>query len=185
MIAKHALPGLATQEGGEGLAPARASGSRGFQKSLVDSASETQSGVVERRRVQSREKSRWYRARHKERIRERVNEQQRQRRARNREHHRAWDREYYRERRSWRRIEQIYGLTRDDFSRMLQVQRGRCLICEEPLRSGKHTHVDHDHTTQQVRGLLCGGCNRSFGTLKEDPTIIQRMLEYAEFWKGW
>lgn len=39
-------------------------------------------------------------------------------------------------------------------------------------------HVDHDHVTGKVRGLLCASCNMSLGQLKED---VERILGLAEY----
>ena len=50
-----------------------------------------------------------------------------------------------------------------------------CEVC------GGHTTkmaVDHCHTRNKVRGLLCGNCNTALGLLKEDPARITRLLEY-------
>ncbi len=40
--------------------------------------------------------------------------------------------------------------------------------------------VDHDHTTGEVRGLLCHNCNRAIGLLREDPERLRRAIEYLE-----
>lgn len=39
-------------------------------------------------------------------------------------------------------------------------------------------HVDHDHVTDQIRGILCGACNRSLGLVKDSVEILQRMINY-------
>lgn len=61
------------------------------------------------------------------------------------------------------RLQKAYGITVDDFDRMLAEQGGRCAICrrtkEEAGGRGEHLHVDHDHETGRVRGLLCHACN--------------------------
>lgn len=51
-----------------------------------------------------------------------------------------------------------FNLTPVMYSRLLEAQGGICAICgkEEVTR---RLHVDHDHDTGLVRGLLCGGCN--------------------------
>jgi hypothetical protein len=41
-------------------------------------------------------------------------------------------------------------------------------------------HIDHDHETGKVRGMLCFPCNAALGQLQDDPTIIRRAAEYVE-----
>ena len=38
--------------------------------------------------------------------------------------------------------------------------------------------VDHDHKTGEVRGLLCGPCNRALGFLKEDISNFNNAIQY-------
>lgn len=45
-----------------------------------------------------------------------------------------------------------YGITVQDYDLMLELQKGRCAICGEECSL---LHVDHDHVTGKVRGLLC------------------------------
>ena len=44
--------------------------------------------------------------------------------------------------------------------------------------SFERLHIDHCHSTDKVRGCLCGGCNTALGLLKDDPKIIQGLLDY-------
>lgn len=57
---------------------------------------------------------------------------------------------------------------------MLAAQQGRCAICGREPRSGKHLHVDHDHDTGRVRGLLCFSCNAAIGQLHHDVDRVMR-----------
>ena len=43
---------------------------------------------------------------------------------------------------------------------------------------GEDLHVDHDHRTNSVRGLLCGSCNRGIGLLQENPKHLYRAAQY-------
>lgn len=74
-----------------------------------------------------------------------------------------------------------YGITLEDFDRMATVQDGRCAICGR-VPQGKHNqgrlHVDHDHRTGRVRGLLCSHCNRGLGFLGDSPETLCRAAAY-------
>jgi len=41
-------------------------------------------------------------------------------------------------------------------------------------------YVDHCHKTGQVRGVLCSGCNKALGYIKDDPTTAYRMSVYLK-----
>ena len=55
------------------------------------------------------------------------------------------------------------GVTSADYDRMLAAQGGVCAICGSPPKT-RRLHVDHDHATGKVRGLLCHRCNRALPT---------------------
>ena len=65
-------------------------------------------------------------------------------------------------------LKKNYGITPEDFDRMMEEQDGKCALCGVEPQS-KALHVDHCHTTGKVRGLLCGGCNRVLGFLEARP----------------
>jgi hypothetical protein len=61
-----------------------------------------------------------------------------------------------------------YGLTLEAFRALLAKQEGKCAICRVLLWLGKGkgcAHVDHDHMTKKVRGILCSDCNCGIGYL--------------------
>lgn len=55
------------------------------------------------------------------------------------------------------------GVSDEDYARMLAGQGGGCAICGAPPKT-RRLHVDHDHKTGAVRGLLCFRCNRALPT---------------------
>ena len=57
---------------------------------------------------------------------------------------------------------------------MLERQAGLCPICRRGL--GDKPHVDHDHETGEVRGLLCFTCNVGLGNFSDDVERLQRAL---------
>jgi len=90
------------------------------------------------------------------------------------------DPEYVAAQAAYQRIRK-YGLTPDDFDRMLKEQDGKCVICKTftsgPLAIST-LQVDHDHNTKKVRGLLCMLCNTIIGKAKEDPEILLSAVMY-------
>lgn len=72
-----------------------------------------------------------------------------------------------------------YGLTIQDYETLLIKQNYACALCYR--KQGKrHLHVDHNHETNKVRGLLCHQCNWYLGTIDNDPTIIDRIKSYRD-----
>lgn len=52
-----------------------------------------------------------------------------------------------------------------------------CFICGSPPDT-RRLHVDHCHKTERVRGLLCLNCNTGLGKFKDDPTLLQKAIDY-------
>jgi hypothetical protein len=72
-----------------------------------------------------------------------------------------------------------YGITRDQFEKMLLIQRGKCGICEKFFYGTRRMFVDHDHKSGRVRGILCYPCNhRLLGRGLEDPDVHERAAQY-------
>lgn len=75
-----------------------------------------------------------------------------------------------------------FGLTPEEYRRILAAQGGVCAICKGPPRGKGRYHVDHDHLTNRVRGLLCGPCNQGIGLLGESPETIEAAANYLRRW---
>jgi hypothetical protein len=71
-----------------------------------------------------------------------------------------------------------YGLTREDYQRMLDAQNGVCGICGGLCSTGKRLGVDHDAATGRVRGLLCGSCNNGIGRFHHSVEKLQAAIRY-------
>ena len=69
-----------------------------------------------------------------------------------------------------------YGIGLQEFTSLLFTQGGLCAACNR--RPG--TQVDHDHTTGEVRGILCLECNAALGALRDDPEKILRAIAYLD-----
>lgn len=77
-------------------------------------------------------------------------------------------------------LAKLYGITLADYDAMLAAQGGQCAICSatEPGGNAAHWHVDHDHATGHVRGLLCARCNLGLGYFQDDPARLVSALDY-------
>ncbi len=74
-----------------------------------------------------------------------------------------------------------YGITQEGFDSLLAKQEYRCAICKKLEGEVLGTfHVDHCHTTQRVRGILCGNCNRGLGIYRDDPSLLREAADYVE-----
>ena len=76
-------------------------------------------------------------------------------------------------------LKRKYGITPEDYERRLAQQGGGCAVCGRAPKAGKSLHVDHDHETGYVRGLLCFKCNAALGQLDDDLERIERALTYV------
>lgn len=80
------------------------------------------------------------------------------------------------------KLKHRYRITRDEFDRLHAEQGGVCAICGRTPngvgRNQKRLHVDHDHATGEVRGLLCNRCNISLAGFGDTLEGVMRAVEY-------
>ena len=85
------------------------------------------------------------------------------------------------------KLKRTYGLSSEDYETMLTNQKHRCLICgstDSYHNSGKFV-VDHCHSTNQIRGLLCSHCNFGIGHFKDNSETLRSAASYLErFYDG-
>jgi Recombination endonuclease VII len=84
------------------------------------------------------------------------------------------------ERSHWVGIKRRYGVTKEQFERMLADQDGKCYICGQPetYLGRERLSIDHCHVTAEVRKLLCHRCNISLGHLEDNVNLVTKMLSY-------
>lgn len=78
-----------------------------------------------------------------------------------------------------------YGLTIEDYDRILAEQGGVCAICGSSpnpngVRAASRLHPDHDHKTGRNRALLCLNCNVAIGHFRDDPDLMQAAADYIK-----
>jgi Autographiviridae endonuclease VII len=75
-----------------------------------------------------------------------------------------------------------YGITQEQFDALIASQQNACAICRVGFSQSKINcpHVDHNHFTGKVRGLLCHNCNALLGHSKEDQNRLSAAIEYLQ-----
>lgn len=76
-------------------------------------------------------------------------------------------------------LQKKYKITLEQKEAMWLAQDKKCKICKRNILLWP-AHVDHDHITSKVRGLLCNFCNTGIGFLQEDVTVLQAAITYLE-----
>jgi hypothetical protein len=77
-----------------------------------------------------------------------------------------------------------YKVTPAMFEEMFSKQGGKCEICGiHQADCVKSFHVDHDHATGVVRGLLCGRCNLLLGNVNDNQETLQSAINYLRKYK--
>jgi hypothetical protein len=111
---------------------------------------------------------------------------------RNPEHRRKREREYkarqkaddpvrYEQRTRRVYLKSAYGITPEEYDKILESQSGVCGICklEQATTARQYRlYVDHDHRTGQIRGLLCHTCNLGLGHFKDQIPLLQNATDY-------
>lgn len=70
-----------------------------------------------------------------------------------------------------------FKMTGDAYDNLLEKQYGCCALCYR-TKTGRSLHVDHDHETGRIRGLLCAPHNRALGVLGDNETGVLCALAY-------
>lgn len=99
---------------------------------------------------------------------------------------REYSRRYYnsrkgRDQRKRQHLRRVYGLTVEQYEAIIEHQGGVCAIClgdPTPTRQGHLFHVDHDHETGEVRGILCQACNHLLGWSRDDVSVLEAAIVY-------
>ena len=72
-----------------------------------------------------------------------------------------------------------YGITPEIFDAVFLAQGSRCGCCGDREPGGKGSwHIDHDHVTNQFRGILCYYCNLGLGQFKDSGERLQKAIAY-------
>lgn len=83
-------------------------------------------------------------------------------------------------------LKRFFDLTKEQYAEILASQGGTCALCprtEDAVDGDGKSRllsVDHNHTTFEIRGLLCHNCNVGVGHFRDSPAALRRAAEYLE-----
>lgn len=81
-------------------------------------------------------------------------------------------------------LQRVYGITLQQYKTILARQSGTCAICGKRPKPASNLHVDHDHKSGIVRGLLCWYCNRRLVGRHHDGRLLRAAADYLDN-KSW
>lgn len=118
------------------------------------------------------------RSRNPEAARKRANEWH----AKNRERHLAYmagRRKTHADQITSSKLKAAFGITLAEYLSMLEGQHSQCAICgKSPSQNKKRLAVDHCHSTNKIRGLLCSACNKAIGLFSDNIRHLQSAIQY-------
>jgi hypothetical protein len=100
------------------------------------------------------------------------------------EYQKRW-REVNKATRKWDYSQRKYGIDQQQFNMLAESQGNCCKICSTPFvyendLPSKDVHIDHNHDTGDVRGLLCSKCNYMLGFARDSKKILLAGAKYLE-----
>lgn len=118
----------------------------------------------ESHRKELAEASRRYREKHPE-----------EAKASSRKHYAANKEKFAARHRTWV-LRKKYGMSEKEYLEMIESQEGRCAVCGVEA----NLVIDHNHTTNEVRELLCNQCNAMLGMSHDNPITLRKAADYLE-----
>ena len=79
-------------------------------------------------------------------------------------------------------LEKTYGISSEEYEILLKSQNNMCAICkgknDKDHNGRRYLCIDHDHSNNHIRGLLCNKCNVLLGMARDNVNILQAAIEY-------
>ena len=75
-----------------------------------------------------------------------------------------------------------FNISKEDFNKKLNEQNFKCCICKENfnIKDPRSIHIDHNHNTGNLRGILCRFCNTGLGQFKDNIEYLNSAIEYLK-----
>lgn len=75
-------------------------------------------------------------------------------------------------------LKKRYKISVEDYEKLRLLQKGLCAICEEVCPTQRALAVDHCHSSNRIRGLLCTNCNTGIGQFKDSTILLEKAISY-------
>lgn len=72
------------------------------------------------------------------------------------------------------------GITKEQYDIVFKLQEGKCAICGLPPKDNHALAMDHNHATNEFRGLLCKECNRALGLFGDNIDVLTNAVNYLK-----
>ena len=82
-------------------------------------------------------------------------------------------------RRLWH-LKTTYNLSKEAWDLKFTEQNKCCAICKTKKPNGKGWHIDHNHISKKIRGILCHSCNSVLGFSKDNISILKTAILYLK-----
>jgi hypothetical protein len=82
------------------------------------------------------------------------------------------------ERTRWFWVSKTYNLSKSQYFEILEHQGNVCGLCGDPFKEGQTPHIDHDHKTGYVRGIVHAYCNVRLLHKLRDWKTAQKVADY-------
>ena len=83
------------------------------------------------------------------------------------------------------KLKYSYGITLSELNEKITKQNNKCKICNKSLSelNSKDIHVDHNHITNNIRGILCKKCNSLLGLCNDNDIVLENAISYLRKYK--
>jgi hypothetical protein len=82
---------------------------------------------------------------------------------------------------AYKNKESLYGITKQQFLQLAYEQGYRCAVCDSSSEDAPYRlAIDHNHTTNEIRGLLCSNCNYGLGIMNDDADRLEKAAQYLK-----
>ncbi len=71
-----------------------------------------------------------------------------------------------------------WNLTEEEYTTLINRSQGLCEVCNTPM--GDKRCIDHNHSTGEIRGVLCNKCNTALGLVGDNTTTLTKLIQYLE-----